>query len=112
MGDQIGRYNIGLYNSKSINIGYNLWYDIEYISKQQAIDIEHNRPHSINNKKNLSIKNNSLLKVYFPNLISRLYYNIEVYDSKKLRVTGTLDFFSIYKYFFEVKNHTQHPNMP
>lgn len=112
MGDVVGRYNMGIYNIKSIEIGYDAWKNIDYISKQQAIDIEHSRFDDNNDNQKLSIKKNTSLKVYFPGLTSQIYHDIEVYSPKPLRYTGTLDFFGIHKYFFYVDPDNNHPNHP
>lgn len=99
-GNHSGQHNIGIYNYKSINIGYNIYKKINYISKQQAIDIEHN---SLD--RNYCIKKHTdKLKIFYPQINWISLNGIIVYYNNIPRVVSSLPFFDIEKYYFHAHN--------
>lgn len=105
-GDNTGRHNIGLYNYKSINIGYNIWKKYKTISKQLAIDIEHNNANSI-----YSIKKCNRLNIFYPNNSWIDIDKVKVYNSKIKRNVSRISFFDIDKYYIFIAPQDQHPNI-
>lgn len=110
-GDHTGRHNIGLYNYKSIIIGYKIWKKYKYLDKHLAINIEHNNLSQIDSNK-YSFKSNPKLKIYYPQIgwEDTGDKQIQVYDSDILRNASRISFFDIDKYFIFVNPGQKHPN--
>lgn len=102
-----GRHNIGLYNYKSIVLGYNLWKNIDYISKHTAIAIEHNYDFL-----NLCIKNYNL-NIYYPNIAWQDINVNNIYSNNIPRICSYLPFFCLRKFFLLLLTPNDiHPNIP
>ena len=106
--DQLGRHNIGIYNYNSILYGYNIWKNITKISKQLAIDIEHNRPGT----EEYNIKTKRQLRQYRFDAGINDVATAYVYNYDNLRTVSRLHFFGIDKFFYHVDPNRGHPNKP
>lgn len=100
-----GQHNIGLYNYKAINLGYDIYKKHIHFTKNLAIDIEHN-----NAGPKFSIKQyNHKLNIFYPPIPWLEIPNIKVYTKNVKRVVSTLEYFDIEKYYVHVEN-TFHPH--
>jgi len=101
-----GRHNIGIYNYKSILLGYKLWKNIDYISKHAAIAIEHNYDFQ-----NLCIKNYNL-NIYYPGIAWEDSCVKNIYSNNVPRICSYLRFFCLRKFFLLINPNDIHPNIP
>lgn len=105
-GNNTGQHNIGIYNYKSINVGYSLYKKLTVINKEHAINIEHNccaKEHSIKQQ-------TDKLKIFYPQIPWIESQGHIVYYSMIKRVVSSLQFFDIEKYYFNVQNGVLHPH--
>lgn len=102
----IGRHNIGIYNYKSISLGFDIWKNIEFINKHLAIAIEHNTY-----GKELCIKNYNL-KIYYPNISWKDEFVENIYSNHTKRLCSNLPYFKIRKFFIWIDHNDKHPNIP
>jgi len=105
-GNCTGQHNIGLFNYKAINLGYNIYKKHKYLNKKLAIDIEHNNANA-----NFSIKrHNDKINIFYPNIPWSEKRNVKVYKQNIMRVVSALDYFDIEKYYVHVDQNNPHPH--
>ena len=106
--DNIGRHNIGIYDYNSILLGNQIWKNITSVSKQFAIDIEHNRPGT----EKYNIKSNNELKQYRYDIGINDTAIAYIYNYQNIRTVSSLIFFGIDKFFYYVDPSRPHPDKP
>ena len=100
-----GQFNIGIFGYKAIIYGAKVWSNRIYLSKQEAIDLEHGC--SVELSPCRWVSNN--LKVFYPRHGSHFLGHKDVYEDGNLREVAHIHFLDLYKYFYNVWD-GYHPN--
>lgn len=100
-----GKFNIGVFRYKAIMYGAKAWSDIVYLSKQDAINLEHGC--SVELSPSRWVANN--LKVFYPRHGCSFVGIKDIYEDGHIREISHIYFLDLYKYFYMVWDGF-HPN--
>ena len=100
-----GKFNIGIFRYKAIIYGSKVWSNITYLSKDEAIALEHGSSRELSPSRWVA----NGLKVFYPRHGSNFIGVKDVYEDGHVREISHVLFLDLYKYFYMVWDGF-HPN--